>query len=665
MGKKSEYFTKDSDGEFFDYRYDHSAYDDDDGFDGYKMSATVDPHYELLLSIALYCCAISMLVFFVVKLGQPRRFSNFVQKIGDGATFTWGKIYHALTKGMAKSEEAENNAVELTETSGHGDDSATLHVYLPLEANGDNSTRTTKDATSSPDISSSREVELEQRPSVSPNNDEKKDKLLLETSTYRWPGLCNIVNEMMTIHKLAAPWLFSSLVSNGYCIAVVYLISHYIGEDDSVAYVTVEFYLYIFHLFSSGVYDAFYRNANVAIGSDNHALVGQQTHIAMLFAGAFSVPAIVFSLFWMQDFLLWLGFSDYIAAKGHDYALLSSCLALFDNANGIWWSLLDLTGHEFFSAGFDFVESISGLTLTAVGIIHYDFSLWELGLLNIAHSILWNIISLPILAYVGWLKPYYRGIFSMTSLANIDARNAILSTAAPLILVSMSLDVEWRVLSLMIDKSLGPAEAAAWILLDYVWTLLETWTGTFAGAAEQIVTKYLYSGSLHQARATTNATLVFGFLYGCIESLILVLISDWLISILTLDETLTAIMRGLIPYLALGNPFVSLGSVAASLNESQGKYWVGLCFYWMSSLFITMPVAAILSFVIEVNAEGITAAVVMGYTTSGIAHVGLLVEADYEKIIEDWRDNEDSNGEEDAADNQKKPEEEDSSREIV
>ena len=661
MGKKSEYFTKESDGEFFDYRYDHSAYDDDDGFDGYEMSATIDPHYELLLSIALYCCAISMLVFLVVKLGRPRRFSHFVQKVGDGASFTWGKICPALTKGNGKSKEAENNAVELTETSGHGDDSVT--PYQNLEANGDNSTCTTKDARNSLDISSSREVE--QRPSVSPSNDEKKDKLLLEPSAYRWPGLCNLVNEMMTIHKLAAPWLFSSLVSNGYSIAVVYLISHYIGEDDSVAYVTVEFYLYMFHLFSSGIYDAFYRNANVAIGSDDHALVGHQTHIAILFAGVFSVPAIVFSLFWMQDFLLWLGFSDYIAAKGHDYALLSSCLALFDNANGIWWSLLDLTGHEFFSAGFDFAESISGLTLTAIGIIHYDFSLWELGLLNIAHSVLWNIISLPILAYVGWLKPYYRGIFSITSLANIDARNAILRTAAPLVLVSISLDLEWRVLSLMIDKALGPAEAAAWILLDYVWTLLETWTGTFASAAEQIVTKYLYSGSLHQARATTNATLVFGFLYGCIESLILVLISDWLISILTLDETLTTIMKGLIPYLALGNPFVSLGSVASSLNESQGKYWVGLCFYWISSLFITIPVAAILSFVIGVNAEGIAAAVVMGYTTSGLAHVGLLVEADYEKIIEDWQDDEDSDDKEDAVVDENEPDKENSNREIV
>ena len=250
-----------------------------------------------------------------------------------------------------------------------------------------------------------------------------------------------------------------------------------------------------------------------------------------------------------------------------------------------------------------------------------------------------------VVACTGWLKPFYEGMFSTASLGNSKATNDILKTAVPLVLVSLSLDLEWRILSLMIDKAHGPAEAAAWILLDYVWTLLETWTNTFAEAAQQIVTKYLYSGSLHQARATTNATLVYGFFYSCLESLVLVLISDWVISILTLDETLMVIMKGLVPYLAIGNPFVSIGTIASSLNESQGRYWVGVCFYWLSSAFITIPVAAILSFVVGVNAEGIAAAVVMGCTTSGLAHVGLLVEADYEKVIANWKEDEDTDDE--------------------
>ena len=570
-----------------------------DGLDGYEMSAAIDPYYELLLAVALYCFAISFLFVIVVKGGRPRRFSRLIENAEKIAAQTWGKVDNALRLSKKNSKDARNN----TEIEEDGNTSVTSYRQFD-------------------ECSSAKKNE--------------------ESSTYKWPGLCNLVNEMMTIHKLAAPWLFTSLVSSGYEIAVIFLISYYIGEDDAIAYAVVKFYLYMFHLISYGISDAFYRNANVAIGSGNESLVGHQTNISMLFSGVASLPAILFSLFWMEDLLQWLGFSDYIAATGHDYAKLASCLALFDNVNGIWWSLLDLTGHEYFSAGFDFVESASGITLTAVGIMHYDFSIWELGLLNIAHSVAWAIISLPIIACVGWLKPYYAGIFSMTSLANSKATNDIIKTAFPLILVSISLDLEWRILSLIIDKAYGPAEVAAWILLDYVWSLLETWTDTFADAAQQIVTNYLYSGSLNQARATTNATLVFGFLYACLESLVLVLISDWLVGILTADAALSAIMKGLIPYLALGNPFVSIGTIASSLNESQGKYWVGLCFYWLSSLFITIPVAAVLSFALNVNVEAIAAAVVIGCTTSGLAHVGLLVESDYDKVIANWQGGEGS-----------------------
>ena len=126
----------------------------------------------------------------------------------------------------------------------------------------------------------------------------------------------------------------------------------------------------------------------------------------MVFAGVASVPAIVFSLFWMDDFLLWLGFDDYIAAQGQDYALLSSCLALCEGVNDIWWSLLDLTGREIFSAGFDFLEAVSGMTFTAVAIVHYNFDLWKFGLLNVVHGVAWTIISMVVVAFSGWLKPY-------------------------------------------------------------------------------------------------------------------------------------------------------------------------------------------------------------------------------------------------------------------
>ena len=188
----------------------------DDGFDGYEMSAAIDPYYELLLAVLLYCFAISLLVFIVVKGGRPRRFSHLIENAEKIAAQTWGKVGNALrlSKKNSKVEEDDTAATSYRQFEEH-----------------------------------------------------TSAKKVAGSSTYRWPGLCNLVNEMMTIHKLAAPWLFTSLVSSGHEITVIFLISYYVGEDDAIAYAVVEFYLYMFHLISYGISDAFYRNANVAIAA--------------------------------------------------------------------------------------------------------------------------------------------------------------------------------------------------------------------------------------------------------------------------------------------------------------------------------------------------------------------------------------------------------------
>ena len=159
-----------------------------DGLDGYEMSAAIDPYYELLLAVALYCFAISFLFVIVVKGGRPRRFSRLIENAEKIAAQTWGKVGNALRLSKKNSKDARNNT-EIEE-----DGNASVTSYRQFD-----------------ECSSAKKVE--------------------ETSTYRWPGLRNLVNEMMTIHKLAAPWLFTSLVSSGYEIAVIFLISYYIGEE--------------------------------------------------------------------------------------------------------------------------------------------------------------------------------------------------------------------------------------------------------------------------------------------------------------------------------------------------------------------------------------------------------------------------------------------------
>ena len=94
----------------------------------------------------------------------------------------------------------------------------------------------------------------------------------------------------------------------------------------------------------------------------------------------------------------------------------------------------------------------------------------------------------------------------------------------------------------------------------------------------------------------------------------------------------------LIPLVGIGNVTMTFGMVCWALVGSQGRYRLATTIVFISSWVITVPVAALCCYVFNIDLQGVTSAVVMGYSTAGTALSYVLLRSDWDglsKIVQE------------------------------
>lgn len=85
----------------------------------------------------------------------------------------------------------------------------------------------------------------------------------------------------------------------------------------------------------------------------------------------------------------------------------------------------------------------------------------------------------------------------------------------------------------------------------------------------------------------------------------------------------------MIPYVALCQPFITLGVTAEYINEIIGNYNVSVNISSVVDLCFTLPVAAIFTYILNYNIEGLASALCMGYAICGIVDVVIFAHTDW------------------------------------
>ena len=214
---------------------------------------------------------------------------------------------------------------------------------------------------------------------------------------------------------------------------------------------------------------------------------------------------------------------------------------------------------------------------------------------------------------------------------NHAAVKTVVRTAIPLAFGQLLQYGEWELLTIFAGV-LGPAEVTTWGIAGTIWDTLETLTEGFGDAGEIRVGFHLGSGMPARARMASYKCILVATVSATTFTSIVWIIGEDLAKLLTPDPTLQRLLVQVFPLMGMGNIALTAGSVSWALVGAQGRYRLATCVAFVSSWCVTLPLAAIFTFGLKLNLEGVTASVVIGYSVTGTCLLYILIRSDWERL---------------------------------
>lgn len=209
----------------------------------------------------------------------------------------------------------------------------------------------------------------------------------------------------------------------------------------------------------------------------------------------------------------------------------------------------------------------------------------------------------------------------------------VFKTATPLAFGSVLMHGEWEVLTVF-AAYLGPAEITAWAILGSLWDIFESSSEGIGDAAEIRVAYNLGKRRPDQARISAYKSNVIGIMFSIVISVIFVALGDQIPRWLTSDLTLQRMVGENIPLICIGNIIMTAGSVCWAEIGAQGRYKLATIIFFVSSWFVSIPLAAISVYGLMLDLRGMTASVCIGFLCASTALTYVLLQSDWERLAQ-------------------------------
>ena len=217
------------------------------------------------------------------------------------------------------------------------------------------------------------------------------------------------------------------------------------------------------------------------------------------------------------------------------------------------------------------------------------------------------------------------------AMRNWQAVWLVLKTAAPLSVGNILITVEWEMLAIFAAR-MGESYVASWGIVGTIWGVLEYCTDCVAAAGEIRVAKLMGNGNARLAKLSAYKCLFLGSFFASLMSIGFVIGLPFIPNWFTDDEFVIAQIANLLPYCALGNITLTVGSLAWTLVGAQGRYSIATFHGCVGSLLFTIPCAVLSTYYLDLGLPGLAASVVVGYMISGAFNTITLILSDWEYI---------------------------------
>ncbi len=145
----------------------------------------------------------------------------------------------------------------------------------------------------------------------------------------------------------------------------------------------------------------------------------------------------------------------------------------------------------------------------------------------------------------------------------------VFQVALPLAFGNLLANAEWEILTIL-AAVMGPAEAATWSVLGYIWDLFESTTEAIGDASELRIAYHLGNNNPHMAKFSCYKFMLLAAIVTGSASVIFMSLTNVLPPMLTYDDTIQGMLVELFPLVALGNVTMSMGMVCWAIVGAQG-----------------------------------------------------------------------------------------------
>jgi Na+-driven multidrug efflux pump len=185
-------------------------------------------------------------------------------------------------------------------------------------------------------------------------------------------------------------------------------------------------------------------------------------------------------------------------------------------------------------------------------------TLTSVGLVVLANTCLFIFLTIFILSWKELTRPYKFGMIGELSLRNKDVVKALIKTGLPLAVGGLLANAEWEILTIF-AAILGPAEAATWAIIGFVWAVFESTTEAIGDAAEVRCAYQLGKGRPQMAKLSAYKSMLFSIVVSSIITTVFFCLCGYLPAWLTTDGTIQDMLVELFPLLGLGNVTMTVG----------------------------------------------------------------------------------------------------------
>ena len=383
--------------------------------------------------------------------------------------------------------------------------------------------------------------------------------------------LASYDNETRRILRLAVPFTISALLETVVDLVELALVSFYVGTEAMVAWALVDIIVGIGSEFLGGFIESVSSLTSMASGAGNNRLCGEYVQIITGFYALCQIPFIFIWSFSMESIMLLMGFDEYTSLLAKDFARVAIFVDIVEGVSEGFYDFLEVIGHETYSNVMGCIEALVELGLIALFAIKTDADLVILGLIMIVNISFFLLLNIAITVYKGWLKAFEYGLIGGCAFRNRTAVRQVIKTSVPLAFGSLMAYAEWEILTVF-AAFLGPAEAASWATLSFVWDTFEATTEGIGDAAEVRCAYHLGKNRPDMAKRSSYKSIHLAAIVAFLATSIFLIMGEDLPTWLTSDPTLQHMLAQQIPLVGIGVSFMH--GLVMLLHESFVIDWL-------------------------------------------------------------------------------------------